>query len=142
MTMPHKPLILLLTIIFLQFISSNGVREEIVVPPLKQTIVKINNTLESKVTIQVHCKDKDHDLGIHQIPYYHTYEFGFVTSKFGRSLYFCGFIWNDKLHWFDIYVNSRDVSLCGKRCWWIVKESGPCLLDTPIGEDCFPWNQD
>ncbi|KAL2896240.1 S-protein-like protein 29 [Bienertia sinuspersici] len=103
--------------------------------------VRIINALNSQQDLQIHCKSKDDDLGVKIIPYGSFYEFKFGPSIFGNTLYYCGFVFDKKLHWFDIYVENRDTASCWQKCWWMIKEPRPCLLDyyNDKFDICYDW---
>lgn len=107
-----------------------------------KTHVRIFNALNSEQDLQIHCKSKDDDLGVKIIPAGFYYEFKFRASYWGNTLYYCGFIFDKKLHWFDIYVENRDIAACEAKCWWMIKEPGLCLLDfyTEKFDFCYGWN--
>ncbi|KAL2937484.1 S-protein-like protein 5 [Bienertia sinuspersici] len=102
-----------------------------------QTHVGIINNLDGKINLQVHCKSKDDDLGIHVIPYLGKYEFSFKYNLRDTTLFFCGFKWDANLHWFDIYSFNRDANVCQNDCMWNIQETGPCRVQ---GNSCYPWN--
>ena len=84
----------------------------IVVVPTKVT-VEITNRLTDRY-LAVHCKDKNNDLGVHQINVGQTYSFSFTPNfVFPSTLYFCDFTWLEGFHYFDIYVQLRD-QYCNK----------------------------
>ena len=91
--------------------------------------VRIVNDLSNGVDLNVHCKSKDDDLGVHQLHSNENFEFRFGQQFFGASLFFYRFWWGSTGHWFDIYDDDRDQTRCYERCWWLVKETGPFLLN-------------
>ncbi|AES60767.1 putative plant self-incompatibility S1 [Medicago truncatula] len=104
------------------------------------TIYITNNITNYQVG--VHCKDKNHDIGLQNINVGESYIFTLVpTFLIPRTLYFCSFSWPKGFHYFDIYVQSRDQEDCRpeKQCHWIIKESGPCKIKSG-SVDCFNWN--
>ncbi|KAK9700234.1 hypothetical protein RND81_08G225500, partial [Saponaria officinalis] len=104
--------------------------------------ISITNSLSNNKKLIIHCKSKNKDLNIHVIQKGETYEFKVENSFWGRTLYFCGFKFDHKLHMFDIYVQSRDDDNCLGYCEWEITESGPCLTYNPhrgIYTYCFYW---
>ncbi|KAF7847481.1 hypothetical protein BT93_L2917 [Corymbia citriodora subsp. variegata] len=87
----------------------------------KRVHVQIFNTLPDGVTLTVHCKSRDDDLGVQQIPPNGMWQFSFRTSVMGTTLFFCNF---------------QDLYECGRWCVWYVQPTGPCLYQT----DCRQWN--
>lgn len=103
---------------------------------LRKTDVLIYNDLDGETDLTLHCKSKDDDLGIQQLAYGNYFQFSFHPSLLGDTLFYCSMQWNGTMHWFDIYVERRDVDRCN-RCLWNVRPNGPCLSNYKI---CYHWN--
>ena len=109
--------------------------------PTKVT-VEITNRLSMK-HLDVHCKDKHHDLGLITLNVNATYSFRFYPNYYlPRTLYFCRFEWLDSDYHFDIYVEKRDGYCIHNRyhCSWDILENGPCKI-THGHPRCFTWNK-
>lgn len=103
--------------------------------------VRITNQLYGKKELKIHCKSKNDDLKVHILSYNEEYMFVFKPNFFLTTLFFCGFVWDDKLHWFDIYVQERDDCL-DNECSWVIRDSGPCLLGRGgVIRNCYVWNK-
>ncbi|KAG2728358.1 hypothetical protein I3843_01G197500, partial [Carya illinoinensis] len=91
--------------------------------------VRISNDLGEGMELLVHCMSADDDLGTHII-FYHSgyYQFEFRPNFMRTTLYHCGFQWNDVFHHFNIYVTTRDQSLC-TLCLWNIKVDRPCMFN-------------
>ncbi|XP_074321474.1 S-protein homolog 2-like [Silene latifolia] len=107
--------------------------------------VQVASGLLDGMLLEIHCKSKNDDLGIHVLKPVQTYEFSVTNGVFSSTLYFCGFTFNGKLHWFDIYDQKRDThgdTDCKGACLWQIRVSGPCSFfdgkDDPV---CYPWNK-
>ncbi|KAL1356358.1 hypothetical protein HN51_008371 [Arachis hypogaea] len=101
--------------------------------------VTMNNKLNG-LRLGLHCKDKNHDLGVQIVPVGQSWTFLFHTTDFSNSLYFCRFGWlNGGIHAFDIYVDKRDAHLC-QQCTWDISEKGPCRVSGKGAPVCYPWN--
>lgn len=74
--------------------------------------VRVIDGLSNGKELQLHCKSKHHDLGIQILKPGEFFEFKFNAMPF--TLYFCGFVFDNKLHWFDIYKFYRDLIFCYK----------------------------
>ncbi|KAJ1402064.1 Plant self-incompatibility protein S1 [Sesbania bispinosa] len=104
---------------------------------IPERTVAIANKLND-YQLGVHCKDKNHDLGFHVLPVGGSYNFKFVVDPFvHNTLYFCFFSWTTGGHYFNIYVQTRD--LCSY-CYWEIVASGPCLV-WKDNRQCYNWNQ-
>ncbi|CAN0877686.1 S-protein homolog 2 [Linum grandiflorum] len=92
-----------------------------------KTTVVVVNKLEGKSRLTLHCKSKDDDLGV----------------KPG-TLFFCSFQWPNGggIHWFDIYVQTRDEIECTV-CIWNIESHGPCTYNdrTEKYDLCYGWNK-
>ncbi|KAF7851535.1 hypothetical protein BT93_L3753 [Corymbia citriodora subsp. variegata] len=105
-----------------------------------KTYVEINNNLPTGITLRVHCKSGDENLGIHDVT--NWWGFSFTPQFFfWGTLYFCSFSWPGRFEWFDIYEQSRDWHYCNE-CIWRISPNGPCRLSDSSGEFdiCYPWN--
>ncbi|CAI0383159.1 unnamed protein product [Linum tenue] len=108
-------------------------------PRRKPSAVTVINEVEGGPKLMVHCKSKDDDIGVHILPPHQNIRWGFRPDFFGRTLFFCAMDWGEGLHWFDIYVESRDYDRC-KDCRWLIKKGGPCLTN-PERDSCHYWNK-
>lgn len=107
--------------------------------PCKVTI-QISDFLTRKY-LGVHCKDRHNDLGYHKLNVGETYSFSIWTSFLqNTTLYFCRFAWDGAVHYFDIYVQDRDLCCVGdNQCSWKIYETQPCEIKLRSRE-CFQWN--
>ncbi|KAG6732997.1 hypothetical protein I3842_01G204800 [Carya illinoinensis] len=96
--------------------------------------VRISNDLGEGMELLVHCMSADDDLGTHLI-FYHSgyYQFEFRPNFVHTTLYHCGFQWNDVFHHFNIYIASRDQSLC-TLCLWNIQVDRPCMFNEKTRE--------
>ena len=143
--MQNNPKILLFTIIAIIILVSQSEGG------LWAVEERVSNGLGSKMDLQIHCKSKEKDLGVHVIPNGGLYEFQIDLNFLGTTLFFCGFVWDNKLHWFDIYIEKRDKLDCSLFCWWIIKEDGPCkvyvitpkqhFFEDSVTYKCYKWNK-
>ncbi|XP_058724421.1 S-protein homolog 29-like [Vicia villosa] len=105
--------------------------------------VNIVNSLEGNLDLNLHCKSKDDDLGDHLLHHGERFSFSFRPKWFAKTLFFCSFVWNGELHWFDIFIDWDMPRADCHSCNWNVYKSGPCRTpelptDKPI---CLPWNK-
>ncbi|KAL6185035.1 hypothetical protein ACLB2K_041170 [Fragaria x ananassa] len=108
--------------------------------------VRVTNQIPG-VTLNVHCKSADDDLGLQELAPNAFFDFSFRSSFIGDTDFYCSFQWpGAPLEWFDIYIGSRDLTVCDK-CWWSVRPTQdgphPCMLNWESGqyEICKPWNK-
>lgn len=126
-----KEILISMMLLFALFVNLNEAVE-----------IRTYNALATGKTLQVHCKSKNDDLGVHQVVPGEFYMFSFTPSFFLTTLFFCGFVFDDTLHWYDIYVGGRDRNRCVDHCWWKIIESGPCLVGAGPGGSmlCYDWH--
>jgi len=109
--------------------------------PHKITVSMTNRFLGEK-QVNIHCKDKDHNLGTVTVNVSDTYSFRFFPSFFfNNTLYFCRFMWNGGDHRFDIYVQRRDLLCNDHRCSWDIFEKRPCDVSFGVpSRKCYSWD--
>lgn len=105
-------------------------------------IINSLNVSGSGENLTLHCKSKDDDLGFHTLIPGYGYYFTFRPKPFYRTLFFCGFTWQDEpsLHYLDVYKGYRDKS-CGLVSWDIHADGGCKNCDLPSSAKCYPWNK-
>lgn len=107
--------------------------------PVK-TYMRVYNVLGPGSILNVHCKSKDDNLGLHILHFQEFFSWHFRPNFFGTTLFFCRLHWQGKkAGTFDIFKYSYG-DLCGPKCYWFVKPAGPCLQgNLPGKEFCLPW---
>ncbi|CAL1385875.1 unnamed protein product [Linum trigynum] len=106
-----------------------------------KAMVRITNT--EGAMLKFHCKSKDDDLGVRVLGHRQSFQFEFNPNIFFKTLFYCSFEWQNGggVHWFDIYVQTRDWLHC-KICEWEVKQSGPCRRTPADGSyKCYNWGK-
>ncbi|KAE9593705.1 putative plant self-incompatibility S1 [Lupinus albus] len=102
--------------------------------------VHIKNNLGDGINLQVHCKSGDDDLGIHNVTYGGDYQFHFRVNAFGTTLFFCGLVWDAKLHYLNAYIHQRDKERCAPDCFWTVDKNQSCLFNMRTrSQECRPF---
>lgn len=109
--------------------------------PHKVTVHVTNNMSNHELGID--CKDKNTDFGFQSLKYSGSYVFTFRPQFFSGSLYFCKFSWPNVVHFFDIYIQDRDEETCNSDCYWLINESGPCMVafNKYTSINCYTWNK-
>ncbi|PIA39410.1 hypothetical protein AQUCO_02600099v1 [Aquilegia coerulea] len=115
---------------------------------LSKVHVQIHNSILPSMTMNIHCKSKDNDLGNHIILFNEDYEWHFHVNIWGTTLFWCSIGWiNEVGHYvhgsFKVYEYKRDNSRCGKRCTWMVQRDGLYFINPSINqapELMFKWN--
>ncbi|KAK3429310.1 hypothetical protein EUGRSUZ_E00742 [Eucalyptus grandis] len=85
----------------------------------KKTYVEMKSNMADRITVRVHCKSKQDDLGFHDVTTTRSWSFSFTPNFFGNT-------------------DEMQCSTCiGK-----ISPNGPCLLDKMTGgfTKCSPWN--
>jgi len=101
--------------------------------------VVITNSLEGNENLNLHCKSKDDDVGLHFLPVNQSYKWSFGTNFFRTTLFFCSCQWgNSPLLYFNAFDQSRDFDIC-LDCHWYIHKDGPCRYEKGIRK-CYKWN--
>ena len=107
--------------------------------------VEIINKLGGGLTLTLHCKSKDDDLGVQTLAPDSSWSFKFSPAVFKTTLFFCNFKWGGESHWFDIYDDNRDGDGRDFPCYlcrWNINRSHPCRADTNrFVKQCYDWNK-
>ncbi|GAV63842.1 Self-incomp_S1 domain-containing protein [Cephalotus follicularis] len=108
----------------------------------KRYHVRISNYLTGNKKLDVHCKSRDDDLGLHSLYRNDTYEFGFRINYFGTTLFFCH-LWYDNFQVvFDAFVSKDNFILmeCGDRnCNWEAQDGGIYLHNYRKNENVLKY---
>lgn len=125
---------LLLALIFLTTCDANSARVHVLIT---NEISEYHG--RPNVTITLHCRSRDGDLGLHQVPYLSNYEFSFKPSIWGRSRYECSVKWDGECHRFVAYNQKKDKDKC-RVCLWKIKPEAACRYNyAKKSYDCPPW---
>ncbi|CAB4261721.1 unnamed protein product [Prunus armeniaca] len=110
----------------------------------KRRFVRVENNLalDGDLSLTVHCKSRDDDLGVKVLPINGTFEFSFKPNFIHTTQFYCSFQWPGRFEWFDIYKDSKDEC---SLCYWKVFPSAVCRLSWEFDingdyNDCYPWN--
>lgn len=111
-----------------------------------KTTVEINNRLSGGLTLILHCKSEDHDLGVKTLAPNSSWSFKFRPNIFGTTLFYCYFRWGQESHWFDIYDDYRDGVRQGNPCIdceWNIAQNRPCRFnqETNVFDLCYDWSK-
>ncbi|KAK3429290.1 hypothetical protein EUGRSUZ_E00708 [Eucalyptus grandis] len=107
----------------------------------KKTYVEMKSNMADGITVRVHCKSKQDDLGFHDVTTRRSWSFSFTPNFFGNTLFFFVAFHGPVNFIFDIYDQNRDEMQCST-CIGKISPDGPCLLDkmTRGFTKCSPWN--
>ncbi|CAN1169760.1 S-protein homolog 1 [Linum perenne] len=111
------------------------------------THVHLVNELTGGKVMKVHCKSKDDDMGIHDVPAGSEYQWKFKPSVFGGTLFWCHVAtvnkpqivydayYEDGKLWQRVHMDNQ---------YWVVKDSGIYLrqfwLKTGVNDVFWkPW---
>ncbi|KAK9944902.1 hypothetical protein M0R45_010444 [Rubus argutus] len=85
--------------------------------------------------LHAHCKSKDDDLGLRDIPVNDEFSWRFRSNLGDTTLYFCNMWWSKGRLLFNVYDAKDDTILtkCGDgrkgECMWRMNEDGIYLYD-------------
>ncbi|KAH0937221.1 hypothetical protein HID58_004682 [Brassica napus] len=109
--------------------------------------VEIINKLGGGLTLTLHCKSKDDDLGVQTLAPDSRWSFKFTPAFFGTTRFSCNFKWGGESHSFDIYDDNREVG--DKQCYlcsWNIYNGSQggftCRFQESTGryDICYVWN--
>ena len=115
--------------------------------PIKSTdfteVHVMNELKNDKKAMRVHCKSKDEDMGIHDVPVGSEYQWKVKNTDTTTTPFTCGISANDKEIVFKAYF--EDVELLRRvnenNSYWVVKDDGIYLRQIWKNTDVFwqPW---
>ncbi|KAJ4965102.1 hypothetical protein NE237_016951 [Protea cynaroides] len=102
--------------------------------------VRITNELAEGLTLTIHCKSKDNDLGVHQLAYNTYFEWSFHENIWGTTLFFCNIQWLHGNADFDAYDAKRSDFACDD-CKWFATTDALYFVDSGTGESVlyYAW---
>ncbi|XP_062088952.1 S-protein homolog 5-like [Humulus lupulus] len=88
--------------------------------PWDRKFVRVVNKLDEGLSLTIHCKSKNDDLGVHVLGRDEYFEWTFYVNLWETTLFFCRFDWRDASKTFDAYRAIRDIHRCN-HCLWEAK---------------------
>ncbi|CAL0311311.1 unnamed protein product [Lupinus luteus] len=101
--------------------------------------VHIVNFLGYNISLNVHCKSEDIDLGFHDVSYGFKFDFEFLPKIIGKTSFFCDLKWQGKFHSANVFNSRADSERCAKNCYWSVESDQLCTWGDAGKEVCTPW---
>ncbi|KAL7084757.1 hypothetical protein ACP275_14G240600 [Erythranthe tilingii] len=89
--------------------------------------VQVKNELKNGVRMNVHCRSRDDDLGLHAVDPGEAVKWDFMPNFWGTTLFYCDVQWSeDHSIWyhFDAYNDDRDYRRCHFTCRWMISGNG------------------
>ncbi|KAK9288236.1 hypothetical protein L1049_016685 [Liquidambar formosana] len=124
--------------------TQDDLGEDIVIGLVPVTI-SVSNLLTEEIwglNFTIHCKSKEDDIGIHEIPFLKRYEWKFRVNFWGTTLFFCSVKWRDGEGTWDLFEAKRDMSRCYSHCSWIARKDGLYgYTDTGETDIIFKWSK-
>ncbi|KAK9292956.1 hypothetical protein L1049_020938 [Liquidambar formosana] len=107
--------------------------------------VYLINELGPGKKLTINCKEKNNDLGWHQISYREMYEWHFRINLWRTTLFWCNLSWHKSgvtyYGSFKIYDAERDEGRCAILCDWKIRPTGLYAYTNEIGnyERLYRW---
>ncbi|CAN0870921.1 S-protein homolog 74 [Linum grandiflorum] len=103
----------------------------------------VNELKDDKKAMRVHCKSKDEDLGVHDVPAGSEYQWRIKNTDAKATPYTCGVSANDKEIVFKAYFEDAELlrRVNENNSYWVVKDDGIYLRQVWKKTDVFwqPW---
>lgn len=88
----------------------------------------ISRVPKDPTSLQIHCKSKDNNLGMHFLDNGQEFNWTFTPNFIGTTLFFCDFKWGSKFRSFAVYdrrINGYCANLSGfYDCYWEARLDG------------------
>ncbi|KAF8394176.1 hypothetical protein HHK36_020383 [Tetracentron sinense] len=86
--------------------------------------VYVGNDLGEGLILNLHCKSKDDDLGTHALSYRQNYTWGFKSTFFGSTLFWCNFQWGNVRDSHEVF-NAAEKEMQDKtNNLWLARQDG------------------
>ncbi|KAL6575712.1 hypothetical protein OROHE_000693 [Orobanche hederae] len=83
--------------------------------------VQVINRLEDGLSMNVHCRSRDNDLGFHVLIVEEAIEWSFNLNFLKTTLFYCDVQWEASHRYrFDAYDAGKDRKRCRSKCRWMV----------------------
>ncbi|KAI3831117.1 hypothetical protein MKX03_017221 [Papaver bracteatum] len=94
-------------------------------------IVTVENDIDPKISLKIHCRSSDDDLGEHTLYYKQSFYWKFRINAFSSTKFICTSSWYDpngksfqKIE-FYAYHTRRDYNVhCSDECFWSIRRDG------------------
>ncbi|WZZ73041.1 hypothetical protein YC2023_084411 [Brassica napus] len=111
----------------------------------KNALAFENNLAKSHSTLQVHCKSRDNDIGVHLVKFNDpAYTFRFGDNVFLRTKWDCDLRQGPKMEYFQSFraYNGGFTRKCNETDTWISKDDGIYLSRNGQPEEKgFDWTK-
>ncbi|CAN6874698.1 unnamed protein product [Brassica oleracea] len=111
----------------------------------KNALAFENNLAKSHSTLQVHCKSRDNDIGVHLVKFNDpAYTFRFGDNVFLRTKWDCDLRQGPKMEYFQSFraYNGGFTRKCNETDTWISKDDGIYLSRNGQSEEKgFDWTK-
>ena len=100
------------------------------------TLCESHQQLGNGMDLQLHCKSRNDDLGIHVLANQQFFEWHFRNNVWGTTRFYCFLFSKSWKNSFDVYYQG----MCSAHCNWFVRQNGTCLeTREPYRSFCYPW---
>ncbi|KAL2342386.1 hypothetical protein Fmac_003671 [Flemingia macrophylla] len=96
----------------------------------KKTVL-VKNDVDSGVTLYLHCRSADDDLGEQVLPLGHQQVWSFRDNIFRTTRFTCSLKANNLEYDFEVYDAKKD-DICTSECWRSLREDGAYFWNQPL----------
>ncbi|KAL7147234.1 hypothetical protein ABFS83_06G094500 [Erythranthe nasuta] len=103
--------------------------------------VTVGNDIPGE-TINIHCYSTEDNLGSHDLAYGANFSWDFRVNVWGTTKFWCDITTKHGSGNYGVYTKHVAV-YCNGVFQWLVKEKGPCLIMTELGNNlyCQDWKK-
>ncbi|KAL7106131.1 hypothetical protein ACP275_07G092300 [Erythranthe tilingii] len=87
--------------------------------------VQVKNELKNGVRMNVHCRSRDDNLGLHNVDSGDAVKWDFTPNFWGTTLFYCDWSEDHSIWYhFDAYNDDKDYRRCHFTCRWMIYGNG------------------
>ncbi|KAI3847686.1 hypothetical protein MKX03_019496 [Papaver bracteatum] len=115
-------------------------------PIFEKVSVSVSNDIYDGISLNIHCKSKDDDLGEHELAHGENFQWKFRINILDSTLYWCNMWWNDVngrlvKGGYALYEAEREWNRCENECNFSVDAFGisEYMLSIKNYQEVYQW---